>query len=228
MNRTRLPTFALSACLSVGLAFCLAVVLAGCGSHSRSTADPVAPTPSSTGGIPAGFPLAQGLTADGDTTVSRPRRDVRGVSLQRACWADAWPGSATDHLVVQQVGPELSVTRELAVYADAATAAAVAERIRSGAQGCRRLPAASGAPAMVVSQLDHAGAPYVVATFAETPAGGQPGGSVFLFTRVGRALLAVEDSAEWTAASAPSDVRHLTRTQRGVVARLCLFTRAGC
>ncbi|HEY3534211.1 MAG TPA: hypothetical protein VGK60_01495, partial [Pedococcus sp.] len=108
------------------------LVLAGCGDRAapRSARDPLTPEPSSTRpptathtptppasgkGIPDDFPLALGLVADSETTVGTPRRGVRGVSLEPRCWPGAWPGAAVDRLVVQQSGPELAVTRELAV-----------------------------------------------------------------------------------------------------------------
>ena len=223
----------------------LVVVLTGCGDQSRSdsgrapaTSGPTStrtstPTPTSSpnaAGIPDDFPLAQGLIADGDTTVTTPQRDVKGIGLERMCWGSAWPGAAVDRLVVQQVGPELGVTRELAVYPDAATAAAVGEQVRVDAAHCHRLPATSERAAMDVTlhgDVD-TGVAHVVASFSETLSGGQPGGSVFVLTRVGRAILAVEDSGEWTGDSAVDGTRHLERADRDLVARLCVFGAAGC
>ena len=227
----------------------LAVVLAGCDGHEASshsqgpttsaptstrTPSPTAsPTASPNGaGIPDDFPLAQGLIADRDNKVTAPKRHVHGVDLGPRCWGGTWPGGAVDRLVVQQVGPELSVTRELAVYPDAATAAAVADQVRVKAAHCRRLAATAGQPAMDVRVLGHRntgpGSAHVAASFAATAADGQPGGAVFVFTRVGRAILAVEDGGEWTRGSVASGARHLERTDRDLVGRLCLFRRAGC
>jgi hypothetical protein len=225
----------------------LALVLAGCDGHDPSSKGqaPATSTPTSTrtpaptsspnaspagAGIPDDFPLAQGLTADADNTVTTPRRDVKGVDLQSRCWHRSWPGAAVDRLVVQQVGPELSVTRELAVYRDVATARAVAQKVRVHAAQCHRLPATSGQPAMDVTPLSggHTGVAHVASRFAETTAGGEPGGAVFVFTRVGRAILAVEDSGEWTRGSAVRGARKLEGTDRVVVARLCTFRAAGC
>ncbi len=210
----------------------LVVLLAGCSSHETpSRAQAPTPTASSNGeGIPDDFPLAQGLVADGETTISTPRRDVPGVDLAPRCWGGAWPGAALDRLVVQQSGPELSVTRELAVYPDAATAAAVAKRVRVRAAHCHRLPATSGQAATDVTPLGDRNprVAHVAASFAETTAGGQPGGAVFVFTQVGRAVLAVEDGGEWTRASAVRGARDLQRTDRDVVAHLCLFRDGGC
>jgi hypothetical protein len=227
-----------------GAALLLVLVLAGCGDHGSSdsgrTATTPAPTPTGTstpsqtppdaGAIPDDFPLAQGLTADGDLTVTTPRRGVKGIGLQHRCWRDAWPGASVDRLVVQQTGPELGVTRELAVYPDAATAAAVGEQVRLDAAHCHRLPATSrGAALDVTSYRDvDTGVAHIEASFSETLAGGQPGGSVFVFTRFGRAILAVEDSGEWIHETAGDGIRHLERADRGVVARMCVFTRAGC
>jgi hypothetical protein len=219
----------------------LAVVLAGCGDHTQSSAGrpPTTSAPTSTApstsspdaaGIPDAFPLAQGLVADGDSTVSTPKHDVKGVSLQRACWGRAWPGAAVDRLVVQETGPELGLTRELALYPDAATAAAVGEQIRLDADHCHRLPATSGEAALDVRPWGDVDTrlPHIEASFSQTLSGGQPGGSVFVFTRVGRAILAIEDSGEWTRETAVDGIRHLERTDRGLVARMCVFTHAGC
>ncbi len=220
----------------------LSVVLAGCGGHgsSDSGAKPSSnrtptptqtPTPSGTvRAIPDDFPLAQGLVAGGDTTVTSPRRDVKGIRLERACWGGVWPGAAVDRLVVQQVAPEESVTRELAVYRDRATAAAVGRQVRARAAQCHRLPATSDGDAMDVTLEGRAGADdgRLTAGFAETLTGGQPGGSIFVFTQVGRAVLAVEDSGEWTRDSAVGGARSLERADRGLVARLCVFSDAGC
>jgi hypothetical protein len=227
----------------VGPLVLMVIVLAGCGAQSsdpgqaspNSAPDPTpAPTPTPTpsrnaADIPDDFPLALGLTADGDTTVSTPRRNVKGVDLQRRCWGRVWPGAAVDRLVVQQVGPELSVTRELAVYPDPATAAAVAEQVRTRAAHCHRLPATSEEPAMDVTlEGDDTGSGQPAASFAETLTGGQLGGSVFAFTQVGRAVLAVEDSGEWSRASAVDGARDLERTDRALVTRMCVFRSAGC
>jgi hypothetical protein len=174
--------------------------------------------------------LAQGLIADGETTVTTPQRDVKGVDLQPRCWGGVWPGAAVDRLVVEQVGPELGVTRELAVYPDAATAADVAVQVRVNAEHCHRLPASSRRAAMDVTRHGDVdtGVADISASFSETLAAGQPGGAVFVFTQVGRAILAVEDAGEWTRDSAVRGVRDLERADRGLVARLCEFSNAGC
>lgn len=225
---------------TAGPAMVLAVILVGCGGHSSSEGGHVATTTRSSGptssppqsgaDIPVDFPLAQGLRADSENTVTEPRRDVRGISLRSRCWNGVWPGRARDRLVTQQRGPELGVTRELVVYADAATAAAEVARVRTRARHCHASPARSEQATLDVTPYDGVGARSrdVGASFAETLAGGQPGGSVFVFTRVGRAILAVEDSSEWTSDSAADGIRHLQRADRDVVARLCVFTDAGC
>jgi hypothetical protein len=229
----------------VGPVVLLATLVAGCGgqvssvsvsgSGSGKASTTPTPTPTATASpnaarLPDDFPLALGLVADGDTTVTTPQRDVRGIALQPLCWGGAWPGAAVDRLVVQQVGPELGVTRELALYPDAATAEAVSEQVRVDAAHCHRLPGTSKQAAMdVVLQRDvDTGVADVAASFSETLTGGQPGGSVFLFTQVGRAILAVEDSGEWTRASAVDGARDLERAERDLVARLCVFRHTGC
>ena len=75
--------------------------------------------------------------------------------------------------------------------------------------------------------VDSRGGHHAV-SFAETLTGGQPGGSVFVFTQVGRAVLAVEDSGEWTRDSAVDGARDREKADRAVVARLCVFRDAGC
>ncbi len=225
----------------VGSVVLMFLLLAGCGGQSSSDSGQPSskspptstrtstPTPHATA-IPDDFPLAQGLLADGDTTVTTPERNVPGVLLQRTCWGDAWPGAVEDRLVVQQVGPELGVTRELAVYPDPATARAVGEQVRLRAARCHRLPATSQGAAMDVTlegDVDSRGGHHAV-SFAETLTGGQPGGSVFVFTQVGRAVLAVEDSGEWTRDSAVDGARDREKADRAVVARLCVFRDAGC
>jgi hypothetical protein len=225
----------------------LAVVLTGCRDQAPSNSDQTSATsaPTSThtstptltptaspsaAGIPDDLPLTQGLIADGDTTVTTPQRGVRGIDLQPMCWGGTWPGAAVDRLVVEQVGPELGVTRELAVYRDPAAAAAVAKQVRVDAAHCHRLPATSERGAMDVTLHgdDDTGVAAVAASFSETLTGGQPGGAVFVFTRVGRAVLAVEDSGEWTRESAVDGARHLERADRDLVARLGVFDDAGC
>lgn len=223
----------------------LAVVLAGCGDRGVRGADAAGPAsaPTSTrnpatnpttspnaSGIPDDFPLAEGLVADGDITVTTPRRDVKGIGLDPTCWGRVWPGAAVDRLVVEQVGPELGLTRELAVYPDAATATAVVEQVRADAARCHRLPATSESAAMDVTPLGHDDTGDVGATtsFAETMAGGQPGGSLFILTRVGRAVLAVEHGGEWTRGTADLGARDLQRADRDLVDRLCLFSGPGC
>ncbi len=51
---------------------------------------------------------------------------------------------------------------------------------------------------------------------------------MFQFTQVGRAILAVEDSGEWTRVSAVDGARDLARADRHLVARLCVFSHTGC
>lgn len=225
----------------------LAVVLAGCGdghpgsakaaatSPTTTRTSTPAPTPSTTAtassaGIPDDFPLARGLIADGETTVTAAQRGVKGVDLRSRCWGGAWPGAAVDRLVVEQVGPERGVTRELALYPDVATAAAVAKRVHAYAEHCHRLPATPRGAAIDVTRHGDVdtGVAGVSVSFTETQAAGQPGGAVFVFTQVGRAILAVEDSGEWTRDSAVAGVRDLERADRGLVARLCVFSNAGC
>jgi hypothetical protein len=230
------------------------VALAGCGragaddgrgaaSHTPATTRSATPGPSPTttdsasprgAGIPDDFPLGLGLVADGDTSVTPPRRDARGVDLQARCWDHAWPGATVDRLVVEQVGPELGVTRELVLYPDVATARAVVQRVSARAQQCRLLPATSRGPALHVTPYDDVDSgtaqvsAQMPASFSETPADGQPGGALFELTRVGRAVLAVEDSGEWTRDSAVKGIRVLRRADRDVVARLCVFSKGGC
>ncbi|MGC4110218.1 MAG: hypothetical protein QM747_07295 [Nocardioides sp.] len=224
----------------VSLLVGVVIVSAGCGDHagSGSPSDPSSPAPSTatsptsatTNGIPDDFPMALGLRSDGDSTVTTPRHDARGVTLQRTCWGGAWPGSAVDRLVVQQTGPELGLTRELALYPNARAAAQVGRQVRRKAGVCGQIPATRRTTAIDVTAYgdDVTGGAPVTAGFAETLPDGQPGGSVFVFTRVGRAILAVEDSGEWTRDTAGRGVRHLVRSDRALVARLCVFTGTGC
>lgn len=231
----------------LGLVVLVVIVLAGCSEPSSSDsgqasaksasasprASTTSPTPTAShnaAGIPDDFPLALGLKADGDTTVTTPQRNVKGVDLQRRCWGGVWPGAAVDRLVVQQVGPELGVTRELAVYPDPAAAAAVGKQVRVRVAHCHRLPATSDGAAMDVTPEDDVvtdGANLAV-SFAETLTGSEPGGSVFVFIQVGRAILAIEDSGEWTRESAVDGARDLERADRALVARLCVFRDAPC
>ena len=175
--------------------------------------------------IPRDFPVAGGLASDGDTKVTEPRHGGRGIQLERRCWGTVWPGQSADRLVVQQFGPELAVTRELVLYADEGTAAAVVNQVRARAAGCHHLPATSDMAALDVTAYD---ASPEVASFSETITGGQPGGSVFELTQVGSAVLAVEDSGEWTRGSAVDGVRELGRNDRAVVDRMCEFRDSGC
>lgn len=206
----------------------LTLLVAGCGGHggqggysgpqargtSSQSTSPRQPT------IPVGFPLARGLVADSETTVSRPRRHVRGIDLPGRCGGAVWPGSSVDRLVVEQVGPELGVTRELAVYRDAAAARAVVGKVRVAVTRC-------GRSATTFGDRD-GGRPGAALRFARTLPAGRPGGSVYVLTQVGRAVLAVQDSGEWTRATAGGGLRHLERSDRGVVVRMCVFTDAGC
>jgi hypothetical protein len=138
-----------------------------------------------------------------------------------------WPGAAKGRLVVHQVGPELGVTRELVVYRDAAAARTVGDQVRVRATRCHRLPATPHRGAMDVT-LQGSAHPRTTTVFTETLHGGRPGGAVFSFTRVGRAVLAVEDGGEWTRESAVAGARALERSGQDVVARLCMFTKPGC
>lgn len=216
-----------SLAVHAGAVVLLLGALAGCGGSSSSGDGHPRETTLTLSEIriPESFPIAQGLTADGDTRVTQPRRAVKGIRLDGRCWGTTWPAQTVDRLVVQQSGPELAVTRELVQYEDEATAARVVNQVRTRAERCHHLPATSDMAALDVTTYD---ADPHVASFSETISGGQPGGSVFELTQVGSAILAVEDSSEWTPDSAVDGVRELERADRAVVSRMCVFTDAGC
>lgn len=180
--------------------------------------EPGSPSPTDAAGLDA-VPLGAGLTADGETTVDGPGRDVEGAYLEDLCGFTGWPGppdQRVDRRAVRQAGPELLVVRELVAYDSEGTAAAVLDGLRRQVAGCPR------ADRQVVTALDAQVDPDLrgdSVTYATTYRQGL-GGTVVQVTRAGSVLLAVTLGGEYSLAAAEEAVNGLTRTERGLLRHL--------
>jgi hypothetical protein len=174
--------------------------------------------------IPEDFPLGDGLRPDGDTTLTGPSRDVPGAFLETLCGFTAWPGPParrTDRLAVQVEGPEWWLTRELVTYDTEDSAVAVVSALRTQVAGC---PSAEG---QVVTTYDGRTGEDSV-TYGTTYRRGL-GGTLVQVTRVGRAVLAVTQSSEYSLETMADSVPLLTRDDRPLVAAMgCLSGDEGC
>ncbi len=192
----------------------------GCGSA------PSGPTSSGNTAIPADFPLGVDLpdyTGDGGV-ITDPAVDAVGVEGS-LCGTDAWSASQIGRLAAGSTGPEYDERRELRVFADADGAVAEMGRLRTALAGCPR-DTSRGAERVVRSYPADTGYDDT-ATFAVTARTGL-GGTIFQFTRVGRAVLAISIGGETSTASAVQSVPDLTALTRRLTPSMCLFTQAGC
>lgn len=196
-----------------------------CSIESEAATDPAtdaAADPPAGSAIPDDFALDQGMTADSETTVDGPGRDVDGVSFEDLCQTGAWPGAGTaDRLAVHETGIEYGRTRELVTYGSADEAVAAMTALSAAVDGCPesedRLFQSFDADTGYESSL----------TFGFTYREGI-GGTLFQVVRVGRAILATSASGDFLADSLGSGVPGETADNAEITALMCTWTEAGC
>lgn len=207
-----------------------AVIKAGGELHSMGGSDrssEVTPPPLK---IDAGLPTAD----DNEIQRRGPSADAPGAGEVSPCGVEVWPQRGIDRLAVSQVGleGEYGEARELVELASADEAVALMGDVRSAVSACPT----------EINELDPTNSPEIVwealaadtgyedsVTLAQTYADGLPGGSVWQFTRVGKAILVVSTGGEITAGRSVSmAVHHLTEATREITPAMCRYTDEGC
>ena len=168
------------------------------------------------------FPLDIAIPVGGDSELAGPGRDVEGVDFTDLCGPDAWMVQPVeDALAVRVTGPEYSLTRQLETFADADTAAGMLADLRAALADCP----VSGSK--VFTELDAQTSYDDSVTFSMTYDEGL-GGTIFQVVRVGRAVLLVAETGEYSPETVANGVTELTAANRQVTDLMCEFTEAGC
>ena len=203
-------------------------------SSSQTASATPTPEQSPSGGwrtdIPAGFPLDRDLEPSDGGEKLGPSREAAGINEPDPCVNDeqwqAWPQEYAARLGARATGPEHLEGRELITLRDASTAARVLDNLREMLGMCRPPHAGSdpdttwtpldtpvlGDDTLAVSHLEKVGL----------------GGDVYLFTRVGNAVLALDVYGEWAPETAPRGVDDLRGTAEPLVAAMCIYAVDPC
>jgi hypothetical protein len=146
--------------------------------------------------------------------------------LFEPCGREAFDVGSRDQLFFQVVGPEYGDTRELRTYPSADQAVRQMEKLRAAVAACPHDP--SSDPASAASWRTHSvDTGYDSFAAAQTYDQGL-GGGVWLFTRVGRSILALVGGGEFATDTVwdalPPEVDRTCR----IAPSMCPFTEAGC
>lgn len=193
--------------------------------------DEVSGQPSTGTSIPDGFPLNRGQRNVEDGSTPTPTRDGIGVLPVQLCGDQRWPADPTDRLLSTTDAPEHIEARELATFADAATAVEVMSRLRKSVRDCPKEPTTGPGGEQtnwVHTELERDPG-YESLTWSRALEGGQtPGLQVHQLVRVGNAILALSLTTEATQTTAPAQADELTAYSRKLAPELCVFTEDGC
>lgn len=176
--------------------------------------------PTSTSGIPEGFPLDRGaydFGADGDR-----RGPAANVQVAQPTPCDTAPlegREVTGRLGFANLGQEFEDHRQLLLYADEAAAASVLAGLQDAVAGCATEPD-NGMTLTWQTKTSDVGHPSVTAAQGVQ---GAIGGTTFQITRVGRALLQVAWSGEGT-----HDPEELAAITRQITPEMCGWSSDGC
>lgn len=174
-----------------------------------------------TSGIPDDFPLD--LESDyfqAEETVG-PNRDA-GLSDPHPCDKMGIASEkASDRLGLELHGVDFTDLREVRLFADTDTAAAVMRAIRSAIDSCPQSPNGDGLT-RAYAQIE-ADTGYASYSFSDTV---KPmGGAIYQYTRVGRAILTVVWSGEGTTPEgAQRDIGELSRITKAIAPELCRWS----
>lgn len=172
------------------------------------------------------FPLAQGVLANVDTTVRGPSVDAQGLDHDTVCGQGVWdPQDKAPRLALNASGPEYAESRELRVYTDANSAVVQMTRLATLAASCTQQPAPSGGTSDVTITPVATG--WASLAWGSTATGSR-GGDVFLFNRVGRAIVAIRTSGSYSASEVSAALGGPTDTAKALAAPMCRWTTAGC
>jgi len=175
------------------------------------------------------------MTGDGGE-IFAPAADVRGVDRMLVCGQPILDQDAsfTGRLATSSSGPEFFTYRQVISFPDAAAAQAQMEHVRGLVRGCERHATESGTTEIVWTEVDaDTGydsfmAGYGYYAFGEDYAA-NTGGDIVQLTRVGRAILVVGDTGEYSGAeSIQWAAPNFTQRSKQLAPLLCSFTDAGC
>ncbi len=181
-------------------------------------------------GVPIDWDLAD-LTGDGGR-ISGPGPDAPGAAEVSPCDRVVWPKAGVDRLAVNTTGPEFAEARELVEFASADEAVAAMGEVRSAVAACPTEineldPTNSPEQAWDVLESDTGYEDSV--TLSLTYTDGLPGGQIWQFTRVGKAIIAVSTSGEYAGGrSAALAAVRLTEITRHIAPEMCRYTVDGC
>jgi hypothetical protein len=196
------------------------------GSAPSATQQPTDPPVAHVDEIPDTFPIDVAHFDPGsDGHVGTPSQDAGGVILE-LCDADGFTMRPQDRLAFQVTWPEGADTRELRTYPSADDAVTQMQRLRSAVAGCpRQNPSDPGnASSWTTRDVDTG---YDSVAVAMTYDQGL-GGGVWLFTRVGRSILAVAQGGEYASDNVWDALPPLVDRTNRITPSMCLFTEAGC
>jgi len=176
--------------------------------------------------IPSSFPLDEAYQDPGsEGEVHPPSPDGDGVVFD-PCGVDAFAMPSRDRLAFQVTGPEYADTRELRTYPSADDAVQQMHALRAAVAGCPQ-DASGGPQNATVWSIEDAATGYD--SFAATQIYQQGlGGGVWVFTRVGRSVLALVEGGEFSAESVRVRLPAIVDRAKQIAPSMCLFTEAGC
>ena len=176
--------------------------------------------------IPADFPIDAAHEDPGSDGEVHPPSDEGDPVLFDPCGLEAFAVPSQDRIFFQVVGPEYGDTRELRTYPSAGDAVRQMERLRSAVSGCPTDPSSDpgGAAIWDTHTVDTGYDSFAAAQTYEQGLGG----GVWVFTRVGRSILAMVEGGEFSRDSAWDRLPNMLDRTRRITPSMCLFTDAGC
>lgn len=201
-------------------------VITGAGSSGEATE---VPKPEALG--PA---LEAGLSEPDGVEVTRegPGPQAPGAQEVAPCGQTVWRVDGVDRLAVTETGTGYAESREVVELAGADDAAAAMADLRSAVSACPTEvnefdPTNSPEMAWTMEPADTGYEDSV--TFAQTYVDGMPGGAIWQFTRVGRAILVTFVGGEYAPGrSVTMAVDQLTQVTRSITPAMCEYTEDGC
>jgi hypothetical protein len=176
--------------------------------------------------IPASFPIDVDYTDPGGDGEVHPTSSEGDPVLFFPCDKDAFTVASQDQLFFQVVGPEYGDTRELRTYPSADDAVRQMQRLRAAVADCPRGVSSDPTTASIWrTQTVDTGYDSFAAT--QTYEQGL-GGGVWVFTRVGRSILALAEGGEFSSETVQVRLPAMVDRTKQIVPSMCLFTDAGC
>ena len=227
-RRRRTTGVALAAAAAVAVVATGGAVLAG-GGEPR-TIDPAPPSPSVT--TPSGPLIPDSLDVTGamvENDSGEPATQAHGApGLSTVDFCEAGPPFAddgrVDSVAATTSGPEYGDTREVVLYPDEKSAAAVLEELTVAARDCPRESGSAGSALHEVRSWDLGESGVVVVrTYTDSL-----GAEIMHFTRVGEALLAASTFGDYDPRNTEDGEAEEARHLRPIVSQLCVLYDASC